>query len=231
MGTREPIPTGCPSVDRLLSGGVAYGAVTLVYGEASTGKTTLAASVALTLLRRDQAARAFYVDADGKLSTERLTQLAGGAEPLRRLLYYRPQSYREQTRLMEGLPDQLEAGDLVVVDSITGLYRLEAGDPARSFSENKELNHQLGVIREMALTTASAFLLTGQVRSVIGSPTPEVEPVAERLLRFWSDAVLRLDATPVPGVRHATLEKPESRRGAVRFRITGNGLEEADQAW
>ena len=104
----------------------------------------------------------------------------------------------------------------VVVDSITGLYRLEAGDPARSFSENKELNHQLGVIREMALTTASAFLLTGQVRSVIGSPTPEVEPVAERLLRFWSDAVLRLDATPVPGVRHATLEKPETSSSSTR---------------
>ena len=231
MGTREPIRTGCRSLDSLLGGGVAYGAVTLVYGEESTGKTTVAVSAALTLLRGDQAARTFYVDSDGKLSTERLTQLAGAPEPLRRLLYYRPRGFEEQTRLVDGLPDQLEAGDLVVVDSITGLYRLEAGDPARSFPENKELNHQLGFIREMALTTGSAFLLTGQVRSVVGSPTPEVEPVAERLLRFWSDAVLRLDLTPAPGVRHATLEKPEGRRGATRFRITEAGLEEAERTW
>jgi len=43
----DRIPTGCPPIDELLGGGFRFGEVSLVYGEASTGKTTLALSLSL----------------------------------------------------------------------------------------------------------------------------------------------------------------------------------------
>jgi DNA repair protein RadB len=115
---------------------------------------------------------------------------------------------------------------MVCVDSVTGLYRIETGNSQKTFSENKELNRQLGSIKETATTMSVSFLLTGQVRSVIDSPVPDVEPVAHRLLRYWSDTVIRLENTATQGVKQATVEKPESLRGATRFAITQTGIGE-----
>ncbi|RJS79912.1 DNA repair and recombination protein RadB, partial [Candidatus Bathyarchaeota archaeon] len=36
------ISTGCTSLDDLLGGGITSGSITLIYGEAETGKTSLA---------------------------------------------------------------------------------------------------------------------------------------------------------------------------------------------
>jgi len=219
------LPTGCRPIDEALGGGFRYGWVSLIYGEPVTGKTTLALVCAANHLGADPAAKVYYVDADNKLSPSRLSQIAGegSGATLRRLLVWRPRDFDEQGEVIESLQTILPRGELAVVDSVTGLYRVEAGDPSRTFQANKELNRQLGLVSEMAKTSGCAFLLTGQVRSALDSEYPQVEPVAQRLLRFWSDAVLRLDPTPMRGVRQATVEKPGGR-GACRFTIGPSGI-------
>lgn len=214
------------SLDAQLLGGVPTGELTLVYGEPGSGKTTLALSAAAQLLRLDPAARVVYVDSDSKFTPTRLTQIMHTDEPLKRLSYIRPATFEEQSEALDRLPEQLQQGDLAVVDSVTGLYRVETGDTQKTFAENKELNRQLGLLREVAASTRAAFILTGQVRSVIDSPVPAVEPVAQRLLRFWSDKVIKVENTATPGVKQATVEKPPEMRGATRFRITQGGLED-----
>ena len=224
MEAGRRIPTGLGSLDSLLSGGLARGGVALVYGEPASGKTTLALSAAANLLRLDHAARVLYIDSDAKFTPTRLTQITGDEESLRRLVYIRPSTFEEQADVIDRLPNQLNAGDLTCVDSVTGLYRVETGDSQKTFSENKELNRQLGSLKETALTIGVAVLLTGQVRSVLDSPVPAVEPVAQRLLRYWSDTVIRIENTATQGVKQATVEKPESLRGATRFAITQTGI-------
>ena len=222
------LSTGCGSLDEVLGGGFRFGIVSLVYGVASTGKTTMALSCVIRHLRGDVNQKAFYIDADNSLSTNRLMQIAGSeADLLERLLIWRPQSFSEQTEIIERLPVLLtHEATPVVVDSVTGLYRLEAGDPDRTFSVNKALNRQLGFLSEMAKTRETAVLLIGQVHSVLGSETPQVEPVAQRLLRYWSDTVLKLETTRMPGIREAMLEKPEKAKKACRFRLSDDGVED-----
>ena len=222
------LSTGCGSLDEALGGGFRFGIVSLVYGVASTGKTTMALSCIIRHLRDDVNQKAFYIDADNSLSTNRLMQIAGNeADLLERLLIWRPQSFSEQTEIIERLPVLLtHEATPVVVDSVTGLYRLEAGDPDRTFSVNKALNRQLGFLSEMAKTREAVVLLIGQVHSVIGSETPQVEPVAQRLLRYWSDTVLKLETTRMPGIREAMLEKPEEAKKACRFRLSDAGVED-----
>jgi DNA repair protein RadB len=224
------IPTGSGSLDVLLSGGLARGGVVLVYGEPASGKTTLAISAAANLLRIDHAARVLYIDSDAKFTPTRLTQMTGDEGSLRRLVYVRPSTFEEQAEAIDHLPDKLQRGDLACVDSVTGLYRVETGDTQKTFSENKELNRQLGSLKETALTMGVAVLLTGQVRSVLDSPVPTVEPVAQRLLRYWSDTVIRIESTATQGVKQATVEKPEGLRGATRFAITQTGIGD-EQRW
>jgi len=224
------IPTGSASLDTLLSGGLAMGGVTFAYGEPATGKTTLAISAAANLFRLNHAAKVLYIDSDAKFTPTRLTQMTGEEVSLRRLVYIRPSTFEEQADSIDNLPDQLQHGDLVCVDSVTGLYRVETGDTQKTFSENKELNRQLGSLKETALTIGVAVLLTGQVRSVLDSPVPAIEPVAQRLLRYWSDTVIRIDSTATQGVKQVTLEKPEVLRGATRVAITQTGIGE-EQRW
>jgi DNA repair protein RadB len=229
METRKRMPTGSRSLDAQLSGGFATGELVLVYGEPGAGKSTLALCTAAQLLRRDPAAKTVYIDSDGKFTPTRLTQMTGSEDALRRLIYTHPTNFEEQAEALDRLPEQLQKGDLAIVDSITGLYRVETGETLKTFMENKELNRQLGQLKEAALMTEAAIILTGQVRSVLDSPVPAIEPVAQRLLRYWSDKVIRLENTPTQGVKQATVEKPQGTCGATRFRITEKGLEDEER--
>ena len=222
------LPTGLPSLDEILGGGFRYGAVSLIYGEASTGKTTLAITTLTRHLETDPWAKAYYIDSDNKLSTRRLTQITQDPQVLERLLIWRSMNFPEQGRTIESLPDLLPNGNIpVVVDSITGPYRLKAGDSAKTFRANKELNRQLGFLSETAKTKDSAILITGQVHSILDRDPPEVEPVAQRLLGYWSDTILKLEITSIQGVRQAILEKPGEERRSCRFKLGEAGIEEA----
>ncbi|MGD2200238.1 MAG: hypothetical protein PVJ38_01235 [Candidatus Bathyarchaeota archaeon] len=226
------LPTGNVPLDDILGGGFRFGDVSLVYGEASTGKTTIALSALARRLRSDPWNKGYFVDSDRKLSTLRLTQIAGDNVLLERLLIWRPDSFTEQSRFIEGLMDLLPNGEIpVVIDSITGPYRLVAGNPERTFKANKELNRQLGFLSETAKEKDSAILVTGQVHSILDRDPPDVEPVAQRLLRYWSDTVLKLETTSIQGVRQAVLEKPGDDHQACRFKLSAEGITEADTQW
>jgi len=216
------VKTGLGPLDALLGGGFLCGAVSLVYGEATTGKTTLSLTAALNHLREHRAAKTIYIDSDNKLNTGRLTQIAEsrGAGLLRRLHLHTPLSFGEQETTLEHIPE-LDPMDFVVLDSVTGLYRGETVDEERTYRVNKELNRQLGYISEMAVRSGAAFLLTGQVRSVMD--TSQIEPVAPRLLSYWSSTILKLEKTPEQGKRQATLEKPITIPNAINIWITEKG--------
>jgi len=227
------LSTGCGSLDGVLDGGFRFGRVSLIYGEAATGKTALTLSCVVNHLRSDPEAKALYIDADGGLSTKRLEQIAGGdgGSLFERILIWRPGSFSEQTAIVEGLPALVHRrATVVVVDSITGLYRLEAGDAEKTFKVNKELNRQLGFLSETVETKGAALLLAGQVHGAVGAPT-QMEPVAQRLLRYWSDVVLKLETTLRPGVRQAVLEKPEGTARSCMFSLTDRGLSEVGGSW
>ncbi len=219
------IPTGIPSLDNLLGGGFHSQAINLMYGEAATGKTTLSLTTVFYHLSQSRTAKAVYLDIDNKLNMARLQQIARsqGSNLLTRLRLFTPESYRTQGDALEQLPELVE-GDLLIVDSITGLYRGETENTEKTFRVNKELNRQLGYLTEIAKTTGSTTLLTGQVRSIMD--TQQIEPVAQRLLRYWSETILRLEKTMDPGNRQAILEKPVESRAPVMLTINQMGITE-----
>ncbi|MCW4049829.1 MAG: hypothetical protein NWE89_08845 [Candidatus Bathyarchaeota archaeon] len=225
---RNPrISSGVQSLDHLMGGGFMAGAINLVYGEATSGKTTLAVTTILSHLKANRASKAFIIDSDNKLNTARLTQMAEsrGLGLLKRIHTYIPASFKDQEETLESLP-VLEPLDIVVLDSVTGLYRGETGDETQTYQINKELNRQLGYITEVANKTGAAFILTGQVRSILD--TSLIEPVATRLLGYWSSMVLKLDKTPTPGFKQVTLEKPTVKPNTIKVAITETGVTEAE---
>jgi len=216
----------------MLSGGFRFGSVSLIYGETATGKTTMALSCIVNHLRNNPLTKAYYIDSDQKISVNRLLQIANDEKLLKQLLIWRPTDFFNQIEVVEEMLELLPfEGAPLVVDSVTSLYRLEAGKPETTFAANKELNRQLGFLAETAKTKNAAVLLVGQVHSVMESSAHDVEPVAQRLLNYWSDTVLKLENVSSQGRRLALVEKPAYPSKAAWFKIGGYGLEGVDKAW
>ena len=229
---RLVIPTNCTAIDELLDGGLRPGELLLIYGEAETGKSTLALQLALncSLMGR----KALFVDCEGTLRAEKIMAMSG-QEPdaLDKLTIARPSGPEELGQLLDRLGQLAEAGlALVAIDTMTTFYRLRLAEGAPPFELNRELSFQVASLAEVAHEKGLAVVITSQVRARPGQGASEeaLEPVANRVLRYWADLVLRLKLTGRPGLRMAILEKG---RGLKRprpprfFRISEEGIVDA----
>jgi len=203
------VSTGCGSLDKLLGGGLLFGDVSLVYGEAETGKTCLAIQCAVNAARLGF--KTIFVDSDGTFSPRRLSQIAyhdlDEVSPLITLV--EPSNFQEQALAIDRLDEYLTPTvGLVVIDTVTSLYRAEIGEEKEeTFSLNRELGRQLACLAQVAKTRKVATLLTSQVHNVFMEGFVEMEPVATRVLRFWSDTVLNLKPMSQRNTLKAVLEK------------------------
>ena len=207
------VPTGCGSLDELLGGGLPVDCVSLVYGEAETGKTSLAIQCAVNCARMGY--KSLFIDSDGTFSSKRLSQIAyydyENISPS--IILMKPTTFQEQVMAIDHLDEYItKKFGLMVVDTITSLYRVELGGPKETFALNRELNRQVAFLAQTVKTRKMAALITGQVRSVFLEEHVDMEPVATRVLKFWSDVVLNLKHTGQTRVIKVLLEKHPKRK-------------------
>jgi len=225
------IPTNCTAIDELLEGGLRSGEVLLIYGEAETGKSTLALQLAVNCSLMGH--EALFVDCEDFVRPEKLAAMSGQEpEALERLTIARPSSYEEFIRVLESLPGLVRAGVvLVAIDTITTFYRLRLSEGADSFRLNRELGFYVALLAQLAHEEGVCIVMTSQVRAKLDQAGghEDLEPVANRILRYWSDLVLRLRLTGRPGLRMAVLEKGRTRRPQPPrlFRISEEGIVDA----
>lgn len=213
----------------MLGGGLPQHQICLIYGEAATGKTILSIQFATEAARKE--CKIFYVDSDQSFSSNRVERLVDGHTLAQNIVLFRPEDFREQGRFLDTLESHLtKTPTLLVIDSITGLYRTPETGGHEFFARDRDLNRQLANLSGLAARFALWILLTGQVHSTPSRGEWIVEPVATRTLQHWSDLILRLRQTPRQGVRDCALEKkPEAdvTNEHCLFRITEDGVEDA----
>jgi DNA repair protein RadB len=224
------IPTGCKTIDRYLGGGLPLQSVSLVYGEAETGKTTLAIQCSVNCAR--QGRKTLFVDCDGTFSVQRLTQITGKqfTEMAELIVLARPHDFREQAAIVDHLAEYATKNfGLTVIDTFTSLYRLRVSEsPSKTFELNRELNRQLAVLAQTARTMKIAVLITSQVHSVIGEIPASVEPVATRVLKFWADTIIALKTSENAQIVKMSLEKNAQKLQPKSYtlRIEESGIHE-----
>ena len=205
----QKIPTGCKKIDEILEGGIPNGKVSLVYGEAETGKTTLAMQCAVNCAR--QGYKTLFVDCDGTFSAKRLSQIASRdfKNISDSIILMKPDNFGEQAMVIDGLADYITKNfGLLVIDTVTSLYRVTVAEsPEKRFELNRELNRQMACSAQIAKTQKIAVLTTSQVRSVLNGPLGSIEPVATRVLKFWADTIITMKPTQNPQIVKAVLEK------------------------
>jgi DNA repair protein RadB len=221
------IQTGCISLDKLLGGGFPTGSLSLIYGEAETGKTSLAIQCVVNCARRGF--KSLFIDNDGTFSYERLSQIAEydyeRISPL--IIIIRPITFQEQIKAIDHLEKVIsQKFGLVVVDTLTSLYCVETDSKKETFAVNRELNRQLAVLTQIAKTLDLAIIINSQVRSFPVKNKIELKPVAMRVQNFWSDIVIDMKKTGQTGVVQVMREKhPKIKgKGAIYVKLDNTGI-------
>lgn len=215
------LPTGCGNLDGLLGGGVECGSVTLLYGEAGTGKTNICLQTAYGVVRSGR--KVAYVDTEG-LSLDRVGQIFAEPSAVRDLLVFQVHSFEEQSDRIAKVARLSEANDkigLVVVDSMTMFYRLHSDDT----SVRSEFVKQTETLLNAARMNEIAVLLTSQVYTNIGMGS--IEFLGGHALHHNAKTIVRLDKRS-SGRRTAVIVKhrslPEGR--FANYRIAESGVED-----
>lgn len=214
------IPTGCDSLDALLGGGLEVGSVTLLYGEAGTGKTNFCLQTAYNMVRTGK--KVAYIDSEG-LSSDRITQIFTDESLIRELLVFQIYSFEEQNDRVAKVCRLSEANEkigLIVIDSMTMFYRLHTDD----MSARNEFIKQTEMLLNAARKNEIPILLTSQVYTNLGSGT--VEFLGGNALHHNAKTIIRLDKRP-NGRRAAVIVKHRSIPDGkfANYRIVSSGIE------
>ncbi|MDD4185407.1 MAG: DNA repair and recombination protein RadB [Candidatus Methanomethylophilaceae archaeon] len=214
------LSTGSNSFDDLLGGGIECGSVTLLYGEAGTGKTNICLQAAFNLIQ-SEGKKVAYVDTEG-LSSDRIEQISSGEEARKNLLVFQVRSFEEQIDRIAKVVRLAEANDkigLIIVDSMTMYYRLKSDDT----SVRNEFVKQTEMLLNAARKSEVAVLLTSQVYTNIGAGT--IEFLGGHAMHHNAKTIIRLEKKG-NGRRVAVMVKhrsiPEGRKAL--YSITEKGI-------
>ncbi|MEM2901517.1 MAG: ATPase domain-containing protein [Candidatus Bathyarchaeia archaeon] len=214
------IPTGIVNLDRAMGGGLPINALTLIYGPASTGKTTLILQTSF------QAAlmgfKVIYIDADRSFSPERFSLIAGKnhKKVSPNILVFQPENFNDQTTIIENLEKYVTPSvALVAVDSVTTLYRASPSTFEGRLSLNKELTRQLAYLTDLAVTHNVAVVVSSQVHSRLDRNFMLIEPVAKRTLIHWSRNIIHLTDTGNSSVKEVRLERLLGQEVNIAFKV------------
>ncbi len=215
----------CPTLDALLDGGIESGCITLLFGEAGSGKTNLCLQLARNVAQAGR--KVAFIDTEG-VSLERLRQICGDdfERVVPEVLFTAVHTMAEQenavsraAKLAETTP---EIG-LVVLDSATTHYRLRGGDAARE-KERHALARQITALMAAARRRDIPILVTSQVYTKLD--TGEYTPLGGHMMSHNAKDILKLEKV-APQWRLAVIMKHRhlEEGASVKFRLTDRGLE------
>ena len=213
------LPTTCEGVDKLLAGGIEQGTVSLVYGEAGTGKTSMALQLSREAIKSYPGHVVLFVDTEG-LSLERMAQIFGDCDTSK-FLMIRPSSLSDLHQTLTSKLEQHDKISLIVVDTINAYVRL-------SYMKNKGISSRqflemTSILQPLAEKGDYPVLITAQVYEKDG----EIGPYFGKSLMHLSKTIIHLEKTKKPGFRHIRLKKHRSlpEESVEDFVLTGNGIE------
>jgi len=204
------IPLGVPRLDELLHGGFRKGDLTMVYGEAATGKTSMMIQAATSAGKIGF--KAIYIDSDHSFTYQRFNQISGRDADLvsRRISLFFPETFNQQRLLIESLRNYVTPSlALVIVDSVSSLYRSEFTKAESIFTLNRDLGRQIAYLSELSASSDLACVITSQVHARLKPPVGDIEPVARRALFHFPNTIVRIKNTPRAAVKELVVERIE----------------------
>lgn len=206
-----------------LHGGFEYGIINNIYGPAGSGKTLICMLLCIEVIKSGK--RVIYIDTEEGFSIERFKQLTD-ENILDKILFLKPNNFEEQKKVFDSLRN-LFSDDigLIVVDSISMLYRLELGKNEQVYNINRELGTQVSFLSEIAREKKIGIILTSHVYSDFDNKD-KIKMVGGDFLKYSSKCLIELQNLK-DGVKRAELIRHRSLPNReYLFRISKEGIKE-----
>ncbi len=215
------VASGSEVLNELLGGGFEPGIVTTIYGPSASGKTNFCLIAAIQIAKTK---KVIFIDTEGGSSKDRLGQLAGKElRALENIFFLKPTNYKEQVETFNKLKDIVtDKIGLVVVDTISMLYRAELAEKKDVYNVNKELGKQLSYLVEIARKKDIPVLIANQVYSDFDN-RKQTKMVGGDIIHYSSKCLIELFKEG--DKRVAILRKHRSEpRKQISFEIISNGI-------
>ncbi len=225
MGNIERLKVGAEDLDKILGGGIETECLTMIYGEAGTGKTNiclqLTRNVALT------GKKVLYIDTEG-VSTERLKQMSGRNfdKVLGSVLFFKPDSLLEQdekvTEVASLVIKSKNKFGLIILDSATLYYRAELGID-NDINEREILYREATKLQSLAKRANIPVIMTAQV--YMDPEANLLRPLGGYILTSIARTIIWLEKVGT-GKRKARIIKHRSmpEQEDAGFSITASGI-------
>lgn len=236
--SKYKISTGSYDFNKWLFGGYEKNIITMIAGPPGCGKTNFATLVSCSQAKKDN--KVIFIDTEGGFSVERVKQIVGEnhEEILKNIFLLEPTNFEEQKKCFAKLLNKIknEHVDLIVIDSMAMLYRLELGDAIKSKDEeniktiNREVAAQMRALAEISRKQSIPILITNQVYSEFLSEE-DLKNGIERgtnivggdLMKYWSKCIIELKNER--GKKKAILRKHRSLpEKEMSFEIKDKGI-------
>jgi DNA repair protein RadB len=203
----DVISTGSFDLNDFLGGGYERGVVTMVVGPPGSGKTNLSILAACSSAKDG---RVVFIDTEGGFSVDRVMQIVGEKKfdkIISNISILNPMDFSEQEGCFEKINKYLKKGDvdLVVVDSIVMLYRLELGianslkNLDRVCEVNSSISNQMRNLVEIVRKRNIPVIITNQVygnylsfEDKLNGVDKDTFVVGGDLFRYWSKCIIEL---------------------------------------
>ncbi|MCK4589196.1 MAG: DNA repair and recombination protein RadB [Nanoarchaeota archaeon] len=217
------IPTGHPLLDKFLNGGYEKGIITTIYGPSGSGKTNLC--LLPLIWAAGHGKKIIYIDTEGSFSVERLKQITRHYKRvLENTLFFKPTNFEEQKKVFKDVRKVINKKiGLIIVDTISMLYRLELGQTKEIYEVNSTLGQQISYLMAIARKYKLPVLIANQVYADF-KEKDKVNMVGGDLLKNGSKCLIELKSYK-NGVREAYLRKHRSLpERKIKFKIINKGI-------
>lgn len=237
MNSLAKILTGSHDINNWLEGGYENGIITLFYGPPASGKSNFVILTACHQAKKDK--KIIFIDTEGGFSIDRVKQISRGIPEfiLKNIVILKPTNFQEQNSSFSKLSKEFSSKNigLIIVDSMTMLYRLELAEarrnnPAQIKRINSDLYNQMKILYELARKKDLPILVTTQVYNEflneadwIAGKEPETNLVGGDLLKYWSKCIIELKNKN--GNKKAIIRKHRSLpEKELNFEICNEGI-------
>ncbi len=203
-----------------------------IFGEAGSGKTILALQLAIGFC--DNGKKVVFIDTEGKVTGSKIKDLAPNKDFSRinsLLKLHIPSNFNEQHSLICSLEHFLKNQELglLIIDTITNLYRQEVNYGKNKKSNFEKLAFQVALLRKISSDCKFPVILFNQATmhkvdetDIIANLRREkVNPVAKAIMTYWTDREIILVSH---GWGNYEARVPSEFKGRVKFRIDTKGI-------
>lgn len=232
------ITTGSSSFNDLIGGGVEVRAITEAYGRFASGKSQvgfqLTVNAQLPVEKGGLGGGVLFIDTEGTFSPERIEQISKAAEldpkvVLENIFLVRAMTTEQQTLAADRADKLIKENNikLVVVDSITSLFRSEFLGRGTLNERQQKLNAHIHKLQMLADTHNVAVYITNQVMDnpgmLFGDPTT---PIGGNILAHAAKTRLYFRKGKEEKRIIRLVDSPSMPEGECVIKITTDGIKD-----